>query len=244
MLKTFKVSLLGLVCLFLVACVLDEEKVSQQLEKEMTRIIEESGSGFSPYINNISFEFGDENEDKDYRYTMVIDTNESFLEMKKTEQYEMISKFLNYSDNSTQCDNEICYLMGVTLQFNQDKYYMGYNEHKLVINDEAFNYDDLIEPEEPVKTEPKEQIEVKPKEQIETEPEEPVEVELVDDLSWHVFLFMNTKYDEITNNGESYNPSVHDEMVAELAAEEFGITAEEAGNMYESVDTGESQPYR
>ncbi|MEA1011846.1 hypothetical protein U2H24_19605 [Bacillus cereus] len=50
-----------------------------------------------------------------------------------------------------------------------------------------------------------------------------------------IFDFMKQQYAILTNNDENYIPEVHDPQVAEIAAKRFGITAEEAGYIYEKV---------
>ena len=50
-----------------------------------------------------------------------------------------------------------------------------------------------------------------------------------------VYDFMEKKFNSITNYGETYIPEIHDPMVAEIAAEHFGITQEEADAMYIDV---------
>ena len=50
-----------------------------------------------------------------------------------------------------------------------------------------------------------------------------------------VYDFMEKKFNSITNYGETYIPEIHDSMVAEIAAEHFGITQEEADAMYIDV---------
>ncbi|MED1512653.1 MULTISPECIES: hypothetical protein [Bacillus cereus group] len=46
---------------------------------------------------------------------------------------------------------------------------------------------------------------------------------------------MKQQYNILTNNDENYIPEVHDPQVASLAAKRFGITAKEAGYIYEKV---------
>ncbi|PES73792.1 hypothetical protein CN507_00085 [Bacillus cereus] len=50
-----------------------------------------------------------------------------------------------------------------------------------------------------------------------------------------IFDFMKQQYNILTNNDENYIPEVHDPQVAEIAAKQFGITAKEAGYIYEKV---------
>ncbi|MCS6595965.1 hypothetical protein [Bacillus cereus] len=46
---------------------------------------------------------------------------------------------------------------------------------------------------------------------------------------------MKQQYNRLTNNDENYIPEIHDPQVAEIAAKRFGITAKEAGYIYEKV---------
>ncbi|MEM5609217.1 hypothetical protein AAHH76_29745 [Bacillus toyonensis] len=50
-----------------------------------------------------------------------------------------------------------------------------------------------------------------------------------------IFDFMKQQYNILTNNDENYIPEVHDPKVAEIVAKHFGITAKEAGYIYEKV---------
>lgn len=50
-----------------------------------------------------------------------------------------------------------------------------------------------------------------------------------------IFDFMKEQYNRLTNNDENSIPEVHDPQVAEIAAKHFGITAKEAGYIYEKV---------
>ncbi|MEG0259316.1 MAG: hypothetical protein RR651_05530 [Lysinibacillus sp.] len=50
-----------------------------------------------------------------------------------------------------------------------------------------------------------------------------------------VYDFMENKFETITNYGDTYVPEVHDPMIAELAATEFGITTDEANNIYNEI---------
>ncbi|CAM5206346.1 hypothetical protein UACE39S_01728 [Ureibacillus acetophenoni] len=50
-----------------------------------------------------------------------------------------------------------------------------------------------------------------------------------------VFDYMENLYNELTNYGENYIPEVHDPQVAEMAANKFGISALEAGQIYIDV---------
>ncbi|UZD75322.1 hypothetical protein [Bacillus siamensis] len=47
-----------------------------------------------------------------------------------------------------------------------------------------------------------------------------------------IYNYMENEFNRITNNGENYTPEIHDSMVAELASEKFGITVDEANEIY------------
>lgn len=49
---------------------------------------------------------------------------------------------------------------------------------------------------------------------------------------------MKLKYDKITNYGANYEPDVHDPLIAKLAAEKFGISESEAGQIYIDMEMG------
>lgn len=51
-----------------------------------------------------------------------------------------------------------------------------------------------------------------------------------------VYAFMKQVYEEITDYGANYVPEVHDQQVAEMASEKFGITVEEAGQIYINIE--------
>ncbi|MCU1808241.1 hypothetical protein NVV31_22995 [Cytobacillus firmus] len=56
-----------------------------------------------------------------------------------------------------------------------------------------------------------------------------------------VYEFMKNAYDEITDYGANYVPEIHDPQVAELAAEYFGVTPDEASDIYIQFETGQLQ---
>ncbi|WP_427137594.1 hypothetical protein [Psychrobacillus psychrodurans] len=51
-----------------------------------------------------------------------------------------------------------------------------------------------------------------------------------------IYDYMKNEYNQITNFGESYVPEIHDNLVAELASEKFGISSFEAGNIYVKME--------
>ncbi|WP_341302289.1 hypothetical protein MHB44_08010 [Lysinibacillus sp. FSL H8-0500] len=47
-----------------------------------------------------------------------------------------------------------------------------------------------------------------------------------------IYEFMVQSYSALTNNGENYNPEIHDVQVSKLASEKYGISEEEADRIY------------
>lgn len=69
------------------------------------------------------------------------------------------------------------------------------------------------------------------------------ETNLAEELEWEkereeedIYEYMKNAYNQITNFGASYIPEVHDDQVAELASEKFGISTSEAGNIYVKME--------
>lgn|GEM_PF-6366278 len=50
-----------------------------------------------------------------------------------------------------------------------------------------------------------------------------------------IYDFMEDTFNQLTNYGDTYVPEIHDPQVAELAAREFGITAEKANAIYTEI---------
>ena len=53
-----------------------------------------------------------------------------------------------------------------------------------------------------------------------------------------IYTYMKSQYDRLTDFGENYDPDVHDDMVAQMAAKKFGISSTEAGNIYIKQEMG------
>lgn len=50
-----------------------------------------------------------------------------------------------------------------------------------------------------------------------------------------IYDYMNDAYDRHTKDGERYIPEIHDPMIEEMAAEKFGKTTVEIGQIYCSI---------
>ena len=51
-----------------------------------------------------------------------------------------------------------------------------------------------------------------------------------------VYRYMKYQFDVLTDNGENYNADYHDSLVANMAAQKFGITTSEANDIYGRKD--------
>lgn len=65
------------------------------------------------------------------------------------------------------------------------------------------------------------------------------QINIAQELKWEqereekeIYEFMKNAYNQITNFGADYNPEIHDEFVANLASEQFGISSSLAENIY------------
>ena len=52
-----------------------------------------------------------------------------------------------------------------------------------------------------------------------------------------IYRFMKDEYSKATNHGDSYNVEFHDPRINAIVSREFNISAEEAENIYMSVET-------
>ncbi|QST02857.1 hypothetical protein IMZ31_20115 (plasmid) [Pontibacillus sp. ALD_SL1] len=68
---------------------------------------------------------------------------------------------------------------------------------------------------------------------------DPVVVTSTGTDEWAVYEYMKTQYDLLTDYGANYVPEKHDPLVARMAAEKFGITADEAGDIYIRKEMGQ-----
>jgi hypothetical protein len=50
------------------------------------------------------------------------------------------------------------------------------------------------------------------------------------------YLFMRDELDKVTNEGDEYDPELHDVQVFESAAERYGITVETATGIYDRIE--------
>lgn len=55
-----------------------------------------------------------------------------------------------------------------------------------------------------------------------------------------VYEYMKNAYDKLTDHGANYVPEIHDAQVAELAAKYFGVTVEEASDIYVEFESGQN----
>ncbi|OFD76086.1 hypothetical protein BWGOE8_25380 [Bacillus mycoides] len=134
---------------------------------------------------------------------------------------------------SIECgNNNRCVYDNLHITYGNDKYTMGVFDKELVINDnkkytKSDYYSDMNQInkiEEPITTN-SDTVSSSPKEQYAS-----------NGISYTViFDFMKQQYNILTNNDENYIPEVHDPQVASLTAKRFGITAKEAGYIYEKV---------
>lgn len=155
-----------------------------------------------------------------YYYDVKAEVNDSFTSSNDEDIYKaMIELSSRFQEEDFDCGkNSECTIDTISLVNGEDTYEVEthFNASQYIsINGDNFK------PEEEVGG-----AESSPVEETNTSEESATEEQI------EVYDFMKSAFDELTNFGETYMPEVHDPQIAELAASKFGITAEEANQIY------------
>lgn len=155
-----------------------------------------------------------------YYYDVKAEVNDSFDSSSDENVYKaMMDLSSNFQEADFDCgENSECTIDTISLVNGGDTYEVEtqFNASQYI----SINGDDF-KPEEEV-----EEAESSPVEETNTSEESAIEEQI------EIYNFMKSAFDELTNFGETYIPEVHDPQIAELAASKFGITAEEANQIY------------
>ncbi|WP_160036292.1 hypothetical protein [Paenibacillus sp. An7] len=63
-------------------------------------------------------------------------------------------------------------------------------------------------------------------------------ISTLDNESREVFIFMRDQFEQLTDDGDNYDPEKHDEIISRLAGEKFGVSEEVSAKIYEDVSVG------
>ncbi|AOU01984.1 MULTISPECIES: hypothetical protein [Bacillus] len=174
-----------------------------------------SGEPTLEYTNSIK---------KYYEFKINLSMNKKFNKLSDKEKYKTLYqvyeliKDKGFSYKISCGDKYTCSVDELHAKYNNDDYTIdfkdGYSLNQLEKNDEViFDVEDEKE---------------KSKENLSEEETQSSSDQIIYD-------YMENEFNRITNYGENYTPEIHDSMVAELASKKFGITAEEANEIYVSM---------
>ncbi|PEB54329.1 hypothetical protein CON65_03695 [Bacillus pseudomycoides] len=201
-------------------------------------------SQLGPYIEEVSYKAG-EKKDEDTPVSVQIKVNEKFSDLPNMDKYAtMDNAFEKIIDSYNQIScggNNKCRYQDLQVFYDDDTYVMDLLNKALLINDfETYTKGDYIvdvdreqEKEKTKSANNTYKINSNNTPKSTTQNNEQFSSNGINYKS--IFTFMREQYNILTNNNENYIPEVHDPQVAEKAAKRFGISAEEAGYIYEKV---------
>ncbi|MGG0706807.1 hypothetical protein [Bacillus paramobilis] len=221
--------LIATTCLVFTGCSADMKIVEEDATEKL------QDSKLSPYIEKASYKEGGKTENR-ISVNININVDERFSDLETMEKYEVMQDAVTKLGGTLsliKCGNDnYCVYDNLHITHGDDKYTMDVFYKELVINDDKkytesdYNSDmnQINKKDTPVTTN-SDTVSSTPKGQYAS-----------NGISYTViFDFMKQQYNRLTNNDENYIPEVHDPQVAEIAARQFGITAKEAGYIYEKV---------
>ncbi|MEK4742665.1 MULTISPECIES: hypothetical protein [unclassified Bacillus (in: firmicutes)] len=214
-------------------------KVSEDYSKEIL-----DKSDLAKYIKDVKYVEGaklEDNELYDYEIDIQANVTDDFYDLPKKEQYLLmqgaIIDLVQQNDRAILCGDPDCRYGEMklkntdsTFSMVMEQYYAPDINYEMKINDlVAYTRTDL-ENDTPSSSNNSTTTSKT------AEPSNSNGQYASNGISYTViFDFMKQQYNRLTNNDENYIPEVHDPQVAEIAAKHFGITAKEAGYIYEKV---------
>ncbi|SCB68919.1 Uncharacterized protein BWGO95_03068 [Bacillus mycoides] len=230
--KGFVSLLIATTCLVFTGCSADMKAVETATKDKL------EDSKLGPYIEKVSYKAG-EKEDDTTPVNIQINVDERFSDLSNMEKYAVMNntfKEIKGSFNHVSCGgNNSCRYKELQVLYDDDTFVMDSFDEVLIINDfENYSKRDykLDIDKEREKTKSANNTDTVNSNNTSQNNEQYAS----NGISYTViFDFMKQQYTILTNNDENYIPEVHDPQVAEIAAKRFGITAKEAGYIYEKV---------
>ncbi|MGE7635287.1 hypothetical protein ACQKMZ_24120 [Bacillus paramycoides] len=238
--KLYIIPFLSLLIVILSGCSPDL-KVVEHYTKDIL-----SKTDLSPYLEDIKYVEGNKLDDGgrfDYEVDIHANVNDDFYELSKKEQYLLMQKaildLVRENDRAVLCGDKNCRYGEMKLKNKDSTYSMEMEyysipnlRYEMKINDfTAYTRTDL-ENDTPSSS----NNSTTTSKTVEPSTSNSNGKYASNGISYTViFDFMKQQYNRLTNNDENYIPEVHDPQVAEIAAKHFGITAKEAGYIYEKV---------
>ncbi|OAS85097.1 hypothetical protein [Metabacillus litoralis] len=209
--KKYSLVLLAIMFAFLVGCTPNLNDLQENVEDDF------QNGDLANYIEEISISVGEKTETNEgdlYPVDVTANVNKEFISLTEEEIYKAAeSTFMEFDDFYLDPNSFYETLM---LKNEGNTYEIEFasiqnNSFEIEIDGIVYSAESFV-PEETEETEEVTENGSATKEEI--------------------YEFMKLKYDEITNYGETYVPELHDLEVAELASENFNISAQEAGDIY------------
>lgn len=155
--------------------------------------------------------------------------NSDFIKMSNEEKNNVLLKIENIISENTD--------FGYDFDCGKKKICV-FNDIALTNNEDTYSYESLDLDGDLIMNHNGEEVYPVEEETVTTTPSESDDIQSDNNPTFDkeaIHAFMEYQYNEITNYGESYDPEIHDPMVARLASERFGISEEEAGQIFIDV---------
>jgi site-specific DNA-cytosine methylase len=180
---------------------------------------------FNSYIKDVSYEIK-EKEKNGYMIDVIVNVSDKFENYENRERLGMMGHFYeNYIEGDyIECGGPDCIVNGLVLKTKNNEYSLVKETLSLFPSLLTNGKDEYTW--EQLKEENSKLTEVEEAEKAANEPKTNGTSNSL------IYEYMKVAYDELTNYGDTYDPEVHDHMVAQMAAERFGITVEQASSIY------------
>ncbi|MCM3201777.1 hypothetical protein ACQGSX_18275 [Bacillus sp. GMs2/1] len=232
--KGFMGILLATSCLLFTGCSANMKVVETDTKDKL------ENSMLAPYIEKVSYKAGEKDDDTT-PVNIEINVDERFSDLSTMEKYKVMNNTFEKimeSFNSVSCGgNNSCRYQKLKLFYGDDTYVMDIFDDILIINDfEKYTKSDY-KSDVNTEKEKKEREYANKDNTLKSNSTSKNNGQYASNGIRYtvIFDFMKQQYNRLTNNDENYIPEIHDPQVAEIAAKRFGITAKEAGYIYEKV---------
>ncbi|QST02870.1 hypothetical protein IMZ31_20180 (plasmid) [Pontibacillus sp. ALD_SL1] len=214
--------LLGLLIFIMVGCSEKEELDEAVLNDTIEGLIDDTD--LSPYVLGVRAELEAIPFEKYvfYDITLNLDVKEEFDTLEPRRQYDLITKAglrLDQEGPKMECGGPICEIVQMNVSTDQHTYGALWSDTDMIT--------DYIYADE----EPMYRVHL---EEEEEETDYGVTESGVDKAS--VYEYMRFGYETLIEEDGGYDPDIHDPLLAKMAAERYGISPEEAGEIYEEVE--------
>ncbi|MFB4471849.1 hypothetical protein ACDI16_02625 [Oceanobacillus caeni] len=181
---------------------------------------------FSKYVEEVKF-IGEVDENistLNYFLDVVVKANNDFESLSKEDIYHLMFSMVKEIEDEPTFEIEdtdtrnLTFLRNLVLSTSDNNYVMGIKHYK---EEYSYKYELVINDSEVYRPEKEQELNLKANATEQKEAEER-----------KIYNYMESKYNEITNNGADYIPEIHDPMVDKMVSKKFDITENEANRIY------------